>query len=344
MKRTIVDLFGMVFVAGAMACYAQSCGPQAVIVDVLNARGLPIPDLPPSSFRASSHGKAAMVLSASLRSDPSARTYVLLDMGESMGGIGAQGIDKWKIARAAASEFLAVAPSQAEISLETFSAEIERKFPSGDGRQAMQDWLNNAESLRASELRGKSAIHRAILETAKAMEPTRAGDSIFVITDGRNDKNFSMASSVADELGVHGIRLFSFVLDDSRHADSGIAAGGLGESAPPPNPGATELSDLVARSGGVGYTLYPGGRRVGQSFGVSYGYDERTHQNVRTSVAEIDITIRYFYILGVSLPEASRGLGDFHLEVVDALGKKRTDVVAAYPAKVPGCAADSGGK
>jgi hypothetical protein len=337
MIRAFLTLLGVLFAAWGLPGYGQSCGPQALVVNILSARGLPIPGLSASSFRASSHGKAANVLSASLRNDPSTRTYVLLDTGSTMGGLGAQGIDKWKIARAAASEFLATAPPQAEISLETFSDIVGRRFPSSGGREVMAEWLNGAESLRASELKGKSAIHRTILETAEAMEPARPGDSIFVVTDGRNDNNLSMTARVADELASHGIRLFSFVLDDSRRADNGITAGGMIESSGPPNPGAKELFDLVKDSGGVGYTLYPGGNRVGQSFGVSYEYDERTHQNVRASVTEIEIAISNFYILTVGLLDHTRGLQDFQLQLVDARGKQKKDMILTFPTRIPGC-------
>jgi hypothetical protein len=339
--------FLLPLVATAIFANAQTCAPQAVIVDVLNARGLPVPDLPVSSFKASSRGKPVSVLSASLRSDPSTRVHVLLDMGGSMGGLGAQGIDKWKIAREAAAAFLNLAPPQAEISLSTFSATIARTFQSSDGRKAMQDWIESPESMRASELKGKAAIHQVIIETAKAMEPVHPGDSIFVITDGVNDRNFSMAASVSDELAARGIRLFEFMLDDSRRADNGIAAGGVSASAPVPNPDAKELSEVVRGSGGLGYTLLPGGRKIGQSFGASYDYDERTRQNVRTSVSEIEIAISNFYILTAGQPNNAhgndaRGLVDFQLEVVDAQGKKRKDVNLTYPARIPGCQAGTG--
>ncbi len=341
MIRAIVAFCGVAIGVGGLPGYGQSC-PQAVIVNVLNARGLPIPDLPASSFKASSHGKRVTVLSASLRSDPSTRTYVLLDMGTSMSGIGAQGIDKWKIARGAAADFLNVAPPQAEISMAMFSDTVDRKFLSRNERQAMTDWLNGPESLRASGLKGNSAIYRTIVETAKTMQPARPGSSIFLISDGVNDKTFPMTANVDDELESSGIRLFSFMLDDSHPAESGIAAGGLSESVPPPNPDAKKVSELVRRSGGLGYTLYPGGNRVGQSFGVSYEYDERMHQNVRASVSEIEIAISNFYILSLSLPDDARRIEDFQFEVVDAQGKVRKDAIVAFPARIPGCTMATG--
>lgn len=321
---------------------AQSCPPQAVIVNVLNAHGLPISDLSASSFKASYRGKPLSVLSASFRSDPSTRTYILLDMGASIGGFGAQGINKWKVARAAASEFLNGAPAQAEISLSTFSATIEKTFRSSDGRQAMQNWLNSPESLRSSALKGKAAIHSMILETADAMHAWRPGDSIFVVSDGRGDDNASTAASVAEELSRRGIRLFSFVLDDSRRADfSGTEAGGLVASVGLPNPGAKQLADMVKTSGGLGYTLYPGGSRIGQSFGLSYDYDDHMRQNVRASVSAIEIAVSNFYVLSMSLPDDAGGLHDFQLEVADAQGKKRKDVMVAFPARIPGCRANA---
>jgi hypothetical protein len=316
---------------------AQTCPPQPVIVTVLDAHGLPIPGLPASSFRASSRGKPLSVLSASLRSDLTTRTCVLLDVGATMGGFGAQGIDKWKIARGAATDFLNVAPLQAQISLSTFSATIERTFESSAGRKALQDWLDNPESLRTSGLKGKAAIYRAILETAKGMEPAHPGDSILVITDGRNDRSFSMAADVSDELASRGIRLFAFVLDDSHRADDGITAGGISESTPLPNPDAKILSELVKASGGLGYTLYPGGNTIGQSFGLSYNYDDRTHQNVQSSISEIEIAISHFYILSVDLSGDARGPQDWQLEVVDDQGMRRKDVIVAYPARIAGC-------
>jgi len=320
---------------------AQECPPQPVIVTVLNARGLPIPDLPASAFKASSGGKTVSVTSASLRSDPSTRTYVLLDVGATMGGFGAQGIDKWKMARAAAADFLNVAPAQAEISLSTFSATIERTFQSSDGRKAMQDWLDSPESMRAAGLKGKAAIYRAILETAKAMEPAHPGDSIFVITDAHNDKTFSMSANVSEGMALRGIRLFSFVLDDSHRADNGIAAGGISQSTPLPNPDAKILTELVRRSGGLGYALYPGGNNISRSFGLSYNYDDRTRQNVQSSVAEIEIAISHFYILSVSLRSDARGLQDWQLEIVDEQGEKRKDVIVSYPARLPGCVSEA---
>lgn len=315
---------------------AQSCPPRPVIVTVLDAHGLPISDLGPSNFKASSRGKAMNVLFSNFTNAPRTRSVVLLDTGASMGGRGAQGINKWKIARSAALEFLEAAPAQADVSLVTFSDKIEQTFKASDGRQPMEDWLKSAESLRASTLKGKAALHRTIIDATKTMERVHPGDAIYVITDGRNDKKFSMASSVAEELQSHGVRLFSFVLNDLRGLDLyGVDEGE--HTVPAHNPGPQELDDIVRNSGGLGYAMYPGGERIGQSYGSVYDYDDHSVTITRVAANQIEIAISNFYILSVALPEDARGLEAWQLEVVDGQGKKRKDLTPAYPSRLPGC-------
>jgi hypothetical protein len=324
---------------------AQTCSHNT-IVNVLDAHGLPISNLAGSNFKAFYRGKPVAILSASFRSDPTTRTFLLLDTAASMGGNGAQGINKWKIARSAASEFLLAVPPETEVSLFTFSATVEKTFSSKDGRKPMQDWVDSPESLKAFSHRGKAALHRTLLEMVMALEPNRPGDSIYVITDGRNDDKFSMASNVADELQSNGVRLFSFALDDVSGSDYySLDEGQHTSSVPPPSAGPSELAGLVRSSGGLEFTLHPGGNRIGQSFGtMSYDYSERSRQAVRVAGNEFEAAISNFYILTVGLPEDARGLADLKIEVVDARGRQRKDVTVGYPSRIPGCAAGPGSR
>jgi hypothetical protein len=328
------------FFACAPFVGAQACSPRDVIVTVLDAHGLPIPNLGASNFKTFYRGKPVTPLSAIFRSDPATRTLLLLDTAASMGGLGAQGIDKWKIARTTASEFLLAAPPQAEVSLFTFSADVGKTFHSIDGRKAMEDWLGTAESQHGASLSGKAALHRTLLEMVKTLEPARAGDAIYLVSDGRNDIKLSMASSVAEELQSSGVRLFSFALNDAGESDLySVDEGEHSESSPPPSAGPKELADLVRVSGGLEFTLHPGGNRIGQSFGTtSYNYDEKSRQAARFAANEFETAISNFYVLSVGLPEDARGLADWQVEIVDGQGKKRKDVTLGYPSRIPGCA------
>jgi hypothetical protein len=50
--------------------------------------------------------------------------------------------------------------------------------------------------------------------------------------------------------------------------------------------------------------------------------------------------ISSYYVLSIRFPKSSAGLGDWKLEVVDANGLKRKDVVVAYPNKLAAAACD----
>jgi hypothetical protein len=336
-RREYVAILLLVLFVVGFSC-AQSC-TRSVIVTVLDAHGLPISNLAASNFKTFYQGKPLPPLSVSFRSDPAVRTLLLLDTGASMGGLGPQGIAKWKLARVAAGEFLLVAPPQAEVSFFTFSATVGKTFNSSEGRKSMQDWLASPDSIRGTSLNGKAALHRTVLEMARTLEPARPGDSIYVISDGRNDPKLSMEPSVAEELQSKGARLFSFALNDAGESDQySIEEGEHTETFPPPSPGPKELADLVRDSGGLELTLYPGGGRIGLSFSkTSYDYNEKSQQAARIAASTFETAISNFYVLTVRLPEGARGLGDWQVEMVDGRGKTRKDLTLAYPRRIPGC-------
>jgi hypothetical protein len=320
---------------------AQACQPQPVIIDALDARGVPITTLTTSDFRASYKGRPLSILSANLRVDPSTRTFVLLDTGARMGDTGAQGINKWKIARSAAEEFITAAPPQAQISLITFSSTLGRTLDSTNGRQPMKEWLGSPEMLGTSSLKGKTALYAALRETLKAMQPTRPGDAIYIITDGHDNPSDGTVSRMAEQLRANGVRLFVFLLNDMvgdnqyNFEPGEVAVGGHGR--PTLGPGA--LSDLARASGGLVFSWYPGGRSsTGQSFASTiYEYDESTLAGIRRIVHWIENAIIGFYILNIDVANGPSQLGEWKVEVVNAQGHQRKDITLAYPKTIEGC-------
>ncbi len=245
---------------------SQECLSRNIIVSATDARGIPITTLTAADFKASSRGHPLNISFAGFRHDPTVRTVLLLDMDESMHGVGSKGINKWKTARSAAFDFISLAPTQARISLSTFSSAPGRSFKSEEGRQPMQDWLNSAELAGTSTLKGKAEIYRTLSETARNMGAIQPGDSIFIVTDGYDYTKSSEALRAASELQSSGIRLFAFLLDDLVNANDRLPpTSGLvvdyNRSVPPPPILPQQLADVVRASGGLGLTWYPGGRR-----------------------------------------------------------------------------------
>jgi len=207
----------------------------------------------------------------------------------------------------------------------------------------MEDWLNSAELAGTSSLKGKAAIYRALSETIQDMGAIQPGDSIYIVTDGYDYTQASEASRAASELQSNGIRLFAFLLNDLVNANNGLPpTGGLpvnpsGGGVQPPPIIPQQLADVVRASGGMGLIWYPGGRRSNSWSIQGYDYDNTTREAIRTAARTIAQAITTFYILTVSPPAGSHGLGDWKLEVVDTQGKKRKDVILAYPSKLSGC-------
>ncbi|MFZ0804698.1 MAG: VWA domain-containing protein [Candidatus Sulfotelmatobacter sp.] len=333
MRFPVVAVVLWVALAGCTLGRGQACPPQYVIAEVMDAQGRTVPNLAAANFRASYRGSEISITSASLREDPGARTILLLDTSVTMGGFGAEGFNKWRIARSAASQFIGVAPPQASVSLFTFSSKLEQSFRSSSGRQPIADWLDSRKTSQSSFLKGTKAFYKTLPEVLKELEPAQPGDAIYLITDGREFTDGATLLRAADELQSSGVRLFAFLLDDVTFTSARPQLGG------------GQVSDLVQGSGGLGIVWYPSGRSgTGRSWSdKSFEYDEATTpQRIRASDYRIEGAITHFYVLSLAPHAGPPGPDNWKLEVVDAQGNKRNDVFVAYPGKFQGCNGGTG--
>jgi hypothetical protein len=317
---------------------AQTCSSQSVIVTVLNESRVPILDLQASNFRAASRRQTLTVGSASFRQYLGARTYVLLNTSANMAGIGSEGINKWRIARSAALEFISTAPPQARISLLTYSSTIGKEFDSSGRRQPMLDWLNSPESDKTSSLKGRSALYWILGQVELAMGPAQTGDAIYIITDGSDFTVSSIARRVSAEMESRRVRLFALILNDGfRPAALTDAEGDYLVSSIHPVTGSTELSNLVRASGGYASVWLPGGRAAQSWLHESFDYDRDAIQNIRSITRLFTISIDNFYLLTVNSAKGFASPEAWKLGVVDSDGKNRNNVTLAYPEKLQGC-------
>lgn len=314
----------------------DNCEQRNVIVNALDARGMPITNLGVDNFRGRYRGRPVKILSSGRREDPNGRIFVLFDTSASMAG--AVDSSKWKIARVAALDFVSSAPPQARISFMTFAAAVGQRFDADGGRQPIQDWLNSAGAALPKS-GGKTVLYAVIMEALGKLRPSHPGDAIYVITDGGENASEIVRSRVEHELLSAGVRLFGFLLDDAE--------------SPEERDRERDFFDLTRRSGGYlaglsiesvggGYSLRRGTAGLDTLWtGQRHKRDEETASRVLSSTHVIEAAISGFYVLSVGVPNASIAGGDWKLEVVDAKGHKQKDINLSYPRRLPGCAVEA---
>jgi hypothetical protein len=297
---------------------APGCKDRVVITGVLDARGVPVKNLAVTDFTAIYRGKPLTVVSSEYRENPHARVRVLLDVSASMRGESSS--DKWKIAHAVASDFVSSAPTGMGVSLWSFSSAVQEKFEASDGRQPIQDWLASSAVRAGSEVKGRTALLDAIVASIHELSPAQPGDAIYVITDGADNVSKTNSSQVERWLLDSGIRLFAFLLPDPIPAQEERL-------------NQLDLDELVRRSGGLLANLdaLPTGMRG------DYVYDEKTARAIGSATGPLTTQITNFYVLIVAGVDDSAKPKDLNLNVVDAQGHKKKDIVLTYSHRPVGC-------
>lgn len=295
------------------------CKERAVIVNALAANGIPIENLAGRDFKVSYHGQLVPVVWSQHRQFPGGRIIVLLDTSGSMKGE-SDGSAKWKIAHAAALEFVSSAPSLAQVSFMGFALELGPRFEASAGRRPIEDWLNRSTVREGKEVKGRTALYQTILAALRDLGPTNPGDAIYVITDGGDNSSKERVSRV--EGALRGVRLFTFLLNGSLKTEEERS-------------GIEDLYELTNRSGGFLVRISPS---VG-----GYDFRDRTLAAIRTSTRMLQAQMASFYVLGIQFPDNLPKVKDWKVDVVDAGGHRRKDVTVTYPRNLPpaGCVAQS---
>jgi hypothetical protein len=321
----LAKLLGFVLVLSCTPVRAQSnseCPQRTVTVGALEMPGLPIKGLETANFKGTYQGQPLNISSARLVQELASRIVILLDTSGSM-----HTQNKWRIALSAASELVSAASPRTQISLFTFSNKVERRWELTSEHSSMDEWLRAPSTQGISALKGKTALFTAVMEALQELDPAQTGDAIYVITDGGENASAESKSRVDFALRASGTRLFTFLLNNGPTLRQDQEAGRL------------DLHDLTLRSGGFGTSVGP--YPLTDATDKAYIYDENVAARIRAWTQVLKAEIGTFYTVRINTPLQASKSEKWTLEVVDARGRKRKEVIVTYPQPLMRCGTPS---
>jgi von Willebrand factor type A domain len=283
-----------------------------ILVNVLDRRGKPVVDLSKENFQVRCNGKNTTVLDAHYSVAPR-RIVVLFDMSGSMAG---NDSSKWQIANEALSDLLTITTTDVPIALVTFSDGVHIISGFEQGRRAITEWINQKKTKDVAQKR--TALFDAMATAVHLLDPPRAGDTIYAITDGGDNASHVSARMTREGLLASGIRLFAFVLAEPNQG--------------PEYEGMSSLVQLATDTGGFIFgvtstSLSPGLPSYGPS--ARYEYNDRVRDTIKSSTYLLNLRVHGFYVLrfGNSL---SRKTNKIKADILGATGSPRKDVSFTY--------------
>ncbi len=325
MSRTPKLFLAAVLPILSLSGFAQpspSAPLRSILVNVLDHNGNAIRDLTKDSFHVKINKQPVVVLGADYDLAPR-RIVVLLDMSGSMGG--RRDTNKWRIAREAVEDLIAQTPADVPIALLTFSDQVHDVFDFRESRSAISRWFREGPTQQTS-LKGRTALHDAILASLRMLRPYRSGDAAYVITDGGDNASHVSFDQTKTALRESGVRLYAFLF--AEFVPTGEEVGGV-----------DALMDLAGESGGFVFGV-SGRAALGSvsslpSWDADYDYNDRTRKKIRLYTSALNIHVNGFYTVQVAAPFQPGKAGRVSLEIVDAAGKPRKDVSYTFQKLLP---------
>lgn len=217
----------------------DSCVHRTVPVNTLTEKGRPYAGLTTSDLKASLHGKPVRIVSAQ-QNTLAPRVMIVIDSSGSMRDKRKDWTLSLSIARAL-SQFL---PADSLVGLVVFSKTIEIRIPPTRDREKLTTELDRLSTYYDSPPRGQhgTALWDALSAIVPDFGSARPGDSIFAITDGRDNMSSTLFDSVKRAILLRGVRIFQFEFNPGVVPTLEERSGG------------SDMRDLVEASGGYAVT------------------------------------------------------------------------------------------
>jgi len=220
-------------VVSATPLFAQidSCLHRSIAVNVLDNQGDPVPDLTTENFQASIRHQPITILSVTQSSAP--RVVIVLDASDTLLGEGSE----WEFSIGSAMRLNDALPADASVGLMVFPTKAEGTIALTQDRRGIATQLDSLKAVRRGSLKGtrKTSLSDAMGQALSLLGPPKAGDAIYVISDGLDKTSRVQWRNFERSMG--SVRIFALVAAPYPNAapDSGLVE---------------ELSRLATDSGG----------------------------------------------------------------------------------------------
>jgi hypothetical protein len=320
----IVLLFSVLVSALPTPAQNESCLRRIVPVTVMDSAGRPILGFAPADFQSKFRGKPIKILSI-IPDDRPRRVVILLDTSGSMSGE-PRG-HKWEIARAIATHLVDAHLPSTSLALLFFSDQVHEQIGFSDGiptvAKRLLDISANPDYVKKNVL-GTTALYDAVLAALHLLDAPGFSDSIYLITDGGDNKSRSNQRDVRRALVSSGVRLHASVLAPT---DDRVPEDLLGLS---------DITEMTTATGGV--VLGPVGRKRAPHV-MSFDLNQEERQALSVGLRYLEADVLSNVRVELELPETPNKWGEWSLELSHEKQKQFKHVSIAYPRDLAPCSA-----
>ena len=310
-------------VASAQETGCQSRGLPIVVRD---RRGVPIDDFASVDLAPKISGKQVTITSLAQGSSPK-RAVILLDRSSSMRGV--LGSGQWKAALDVAIDFANVMKNRTELAFLAFDDTIHDQIDFSRGNQTVVDQLKEmADTNETPPKERRTALYDAMRRGLELLGKPGPGDTIFVITDGGDNKSRLKPTDLQKTLLHNGVGFYAALM---------LEEVGNRSRTPEEEDGLYTVNDFAEATGGEVITFVTQANGQFSYFSsAKYGASER---------ATPEQALNMFYqglfhqkLVKLELPPASRKKEQkLEIKLSEAARQKWRGATLSYPTRVLPC-------
>jgi hypothetical protein len=308
-----------------LAAQDVDCLHRTLPLNIIDSRRRLVRLSDPSELEGKLGGQPVKILAVKPDERPH-RMVILLDTSGSM--LGQSEGSKWRMARFVAMQIAHANWQDTSLALLVFSDRVTEQIDFSQGSSAVARRLSEIatdNSFTKTNVQGTTAMRDAILSALRLMDDPNFVNSIYLITDGGDNKSKNGFRSVRDALDTAGVRLFVTLLspDDPGH------------SAPEEQAGPIEAADLAAATGG--FVLGPLG--AGAFGRVSYNLSKDQWRGVAIGLDGLYMAMTRNDLIEIELPQTLNKWSRWSLQFTHDLRKTHKDWLVVYPSELTPCSA-----